>query len=70
MDDEYIYGKNDLFALIIILKQLQKKEDFREMLKEIEYEVEKLSGRLNSISINRILDQMGFPRNYIELIDM
>ena len=40
------------------------------MLKEIEYEVEKLSGRLNSISIDRILDQMGFPRNYIELIDM
>ena len=70
MDDEYIYGKNDLFALILILKQLQKKDDFIEMLKEIEYEIEKLSGRLNSISIDRILDQMGFPRNYIELIDM
>ena len=42
MDDEYIYGKNDIFAVIIILKYLLRKEDFRIMLKEIDYEKELL----------------------------
>lgn len=28
MDDEYIYGKDDLFALIIIMKQMLVKEEF------------------------------------------
>ena len=38
------------------------------MMKEIEYEIELLDGRIDSISINKILDRMGFPENYIEII--
>lgn len=69
MDDEYIYGKNDVFAVIIILKHLLRKDDFRSMLKEIEYEIEQLDGKIDSIPIEKILDRMGFPSNYIDLID-
>ena len=69
MDGEYIYGKNDLFAVIIIFKILLKNKEFRLMMKEIEYEIELLDGRIDSISINKILDRMGFPQNYIELIE-
>ena len=69
MDGEYIYGKNDLFAVIIIFKILLKNKEFRLMMKEIEYEIELLDGRIDSISINKILDRMGFPKNYIELIE-
>ncbi len=68
MDDEYIYGKNDLFAVVIIFKILLNQKDFRLMMKEIEYEIELLDGRIDSISINKVLDRMGFPEDYIEII--
>jgi len=68
MDGEYIYGKNDLFAVILIFKILLNKKDFRLMMKEIEYEVELLDGRIDTISINKILDRMGFPKDYINII--
>lgn len=67
MDGEYIYGKNDLFALIIVLKRILKKEDFCMMLNELSYELDILEGKLEVITIDKILDQMGFPTNYREL---
>lgn len=70
MDAEYIYGKNDLFAVIIIFKVLLTNDYFRLMLKEIEYEIEKLDGRIDSIPIEKILDRMGFPTNYMDIIDL
>jgi abortive infection bacteriophage resistance protein len=70
MDDEYIYGKNDIFALLIILKFLLRKDDFRLLMKEIEYEIEKLDGRIDSIPVEKILDRMGLPSNYIDLIEL
>ena len=70
MDIEYIYGKNDIFSVIIILKYLLREDDFRLMMKEIEYEIEKLSGIVNSIPIEKILDRMGIPTNYMELVDL
>ena len=66
---EYIYGKNDLFAVIIIFKILLNKKAFRLMMKEIEYEIELLDGRVDTIPISKVLDRMGFPENYIEIID-
>lgn len=68
MDGEYIYGKNDLFAVIIIFKILLNDSNFRLMMKEIEYEIELLDGRIDTISINKILDRMGFPKDYMEII--
>lgn len=70
MDNEYIYGKNDIFSVIIILKYLLREDDFRLKMKEIEYEIEKLSGIVNSIPIEKILDRMGIPTNYMELVDL
>lgn len=70
MDDEYIYGKNDIFAVIIMLKYLLRKDDFRIMLKEIDYEKELLDSRIDSIPIEKILDRMGIPRNYLDLLNL
>ena len=67
MDGEYIYGKDDLFALIIILKQMLRKDDFSEMIKEINYEINWLDGKLDSISIGKVMDKMGFPANFMEI---
>lgn len=67
VNGEYIYGKNDLFALLIILKQMLREDDFRAMIKEIDYELNLLSGKLVSISIGKIMDKMGFPSNYLDI---
>ena len=67
INGEYIYGKNDLFALIIILKRILKTGDFNLMLSELEYEIGILSGKLKVISINKVLDEMGFPINYKDI---
>lgn len=67
MDGEYIYGKNDLFALIIILKRILEPTGFTMMLNEINYEIDILSGKLKAISINKILHEMGFPENYRDI---
>lgn len=64
---EYIYGKNDIFALIIILKQLLTKDDFKMMMNEINYEIEYLDGEIHSVEIIDILDKMGFPLNYKDI---
>ena len=64
---EYIYGKNDIFALIIILKQLLTKDDFKMMMNEITFELEYLDGRINSVDIYDIYDKMGFPLNYKDI---
>ena len=70
MDDEYIYGKDDLFAVIIIFKMMLEDDEFRLMIKEFEYELEKLDSRVDSIPVEKILDTMGVPKNYIDIIDM
>ena len=70
MDDEYIYGKNDIFAVIIIFKYFLTDDEFRLMMKEFEYELEKLDGRVDSIPVEKILDMMGIPKNYMDIVDM
>ena len=70
MNDEYIYGKHDIFAVLIILKYLLREDDFRMLMRELEYEVEKLDGIVDSVPVEKILDQMGLPKNYMELIKL
>ena len=67
MDGEYIYGKEDLFAMVIILKQLLRKDDFTLFLNEMSYEIDILAGKLESIPMTKVLDKMGFPENFREL---
>ncbi len=70
MNGEYIYGKDDLFALIIILKQMLREEQFRLLLNEISYEIDVLDGKLVHIKIDKVLDSIGFPKNYKNLTRM
>ena len=67
VEDEYIYGKNDIFALLIILKELLTADDFKMMMNEICYEIDKLSSKLKVIDVNKVLFRMGFPENYKQL---
>ena len=70
MNGEYIYGKDDLFALIIILKQILREDNFRLLIREISYEIDVLEGKLKVISIDKVLDAIGFPKNYKDIVRM
>lgn len=70
LDNEYIYGRNDLFALIIILKCMLKDDEFKDLALEINGALNNLEFNLRSIPINKVLDYMGFPDNWKDLIDI
>ena len=63
-DGYYLQGKNDLFALIIIMKQMLNNEDFKNMSIELDNIIETLNFNLRTISINKVLNRMGFPDNW------
>ena len=67
IEGEYIYGKHDIFALIIILKQMLTHTDFKMMMNEIDYEIEWLSSKLHSVDVQKVLYRMGFPDNYKQI---
>ena len=69
-DDEYIQGKYDLFALIIIMKQLLQFEEFKNMTIELENAIETLNYNLHTIKIDAILKRMGFPLNWKNIASM
>lgn len=69
-DEEYIYGLNDVFSLIIILKSVLRKDDFNLLIREISYEIDVLSGKLKTIEIIKVLDRMGFPPNFDKILEM
>ena len=68
VNDEYIYGKNDLFAIVLILKQMFRKDDFFLLMSELEFEIQILSDRLKTIPVEKVFDRMGFPINYGEIV--
>ncbi len=69
-EDEYIYGKNDLFSLVIILKVMLSKEEFNEMIDEIKSEVELLDKEVDVVPLDTILNRIGFPSNWYEIKEL
>jgi abortive infection bacteriophage resistance protein len=70
VDGEYKYGKNDLFALLIIMKQMLTHTEIKNMIIEIERAVDNLSYNLHSIPVSKVLNRMGFPENWKELANI
>ena len=69
-DDEYLCGKNDLFSVIIILKIMLTDKEFHNFMNEISYEIDYMDGRINSIDMKVVLDKIGFPDNWRDIINM
>ena len=59
-EEEYKYGKNDLFALIIIFKQMLRDEEFVDLINELSYEIDVLDGKVDTVPLNTILNKIGF----------
>ncbi len=69
-DDGYIYGKNDLFSLVIMMKVLLSKDDFEDMIDEIKREVNRLDKIVNVVPLDTILNRIGFPSNWYAIKDL
>lgn len=69
-DNEYNYGKNDLFSVVIIMKQMLTENEFREFINEVGYEIDLLEGKTNILPINNFLSKIGFPDNWRDIVDI
>lgn len=70
IDDEYVYGKNDIYAVVIIMKQLLLEDEFKELVNEISYEIDVLNGKVVSVPTNDILNRCGFPDNWKDIVNI
>lgn len=66
-DDHYNYGKNDLYALVIIMRHLLLEDYFRDFINELGYEIDVLDSKVDTVPLNSILNKMGFPENWREI---
>lgn len=66
----YQYATRDLFSIIIILKILLEKEQFSKFYNEIINSIEQLKKELSTISIDKVIYKMGFPKNYKKLLKL
>lgn len=66
-EEKYIYGKNDLFAVVIILKNMLDKNQFKDFIREVEYEISLLDAKVDTVPLTSILNRIGFPDNWEEI---
>jgi len=67
---KYLQGINDVFSLMICIKELlpqNRTAEFSEMVRIIDGQLKKLSSKIHTININDILHLMGFPENWKEV---
>lgn len=61
---QYIYGKHDLFAVIIAFRYLLNKEEFRAFKKELSQLINRFEKSTDPCTKNKLLEAMGFPLNW------
>lgn len=61
---QYIYGKSDLFSVVISMRYLIPREDFLNFKKELVFLIEGFKKRTNAIQEKDLLLSMGFPENW------
>ena len=66
-DEGYVQGKNDVVALVIVMKDMLSEEEFKNMMLELEREINNLSYNLHTIKVEDILKRMGFPTNFEQI---
>ena len=62
--NQYIYGKQDLFAVVVAFRYLLPKEDFSDFKNNLVLKIGKLNKKLIQITESELLEQMGFPDNW------
>ena len=64
----YLYGKYDLFALMIIFKSLLSRAELNRLIKSVENNLKYVFSGIKTLSNEDILSMLGFPNNWKELL--
>ena len=56
--------------MTIILKQMLNNDEFKNMCFEIDHAFKNLALNIKSIPMTKIYDRMGFPGNWLEIIEI
>ena len=70
IDEEYIYGKNDLFAIVLIFKHMLSRREFNKFVDEINNELDELISNIKVLPSKVLLNKIGFPDNWLLLKDI
>lgn len=62
-----LYGKNDLFAIVIIFKTMLSKRAFSKFFMSLKKLMDELESNLCTISLQAIEKEMGFPPNWTDI---
>ncbi len=65
--NNYICGKNDLFAITIIFKLMLSKTSFNKFILSVRDQVERLSKKIHVVPVDSVLKEMGFPTNWLDI---
>lgn len=63
----YLYGKNDLFAVVIIMKSMLTEGEFKDFVYQIGYEIDVLDSKVDTVPLSSILNKVGFPENWRDI---
>lgn len=66
----YMYGKNDLFAIVIIFKTMLSGPSFAQFFSLLQAAIETLRGQLKTIPLTDVLQQMGFVPNWEQIREL
>ena len=64
---KYIYGKNDLFSIVIAFRYLLSKTDFIQFKKQLLHIFSKYEKQNSNLKLNVLFEYMGFPTNWQEI---
>ena len=67
-EGEYVKGKNDMFAVVIMFKALLSKSKFSDFMDEVNRAIKVFDKNIGIIENDVLLERMGFPSNYEEIL--
>ncbi len=67
-EGEYVKGKNDMFAVVIMFKTLLSKSKFSDFMDEVNRAIKVFDKNVGIIENDVLLERMGFPSNYEEVL--
>lgn len=65
--EEFVQGKRDLFGAVLALRCLLSNNDFNKFMRDLSKALSWLKDNLNVLTLNDVLNEMGFPRNWTDL---
>lgn len=66
---QYVKGKQDLFAVIIVLKYLLSQDEFSQFIDDIEHALKVLFNSTRQLQETQMYKYMGFPVNWLDIKD-